>query len=48
MLNELLHKLEARSFINQVSNMYALNAGKITAYFMVQKGKQTCLKVIRK
>ncbi len=48
MQNELLHELEARSFINQVSNMDVLNAGKITAYFMVQKDKKTCLKVIRK
>ena len=48
MQNELLQELEARGFINQASNMDALNAGKITAYFMVQKGKKTCLKVIRK
>ncbi len=36
MQNELLHELEARGFINQVSNLDglndALNAGKITAY----------------
>ena len=37
MQNELLQELEARGFINQVSNMdmlnNALNSGKITAYW---------------